>query len=205
MSGPADQNMREGKALGEGGFGSEIAAGMSDTKNFKIVHNVQRGGCCWNPCGCINKSLQGRAYMVIGENYVEQNTPFSCLCCCTGDSIRKSYFDKQPFAEDCCESTFISCTGGGSFVTEKDTQYCCFVVPCHPLYDLCARPCIGGTVGRTCFAREKDLCFKCETRCCNHMQPILWCVGDSEDSAAILQERLDAFRARTGKSTSRFV
>jgi hypothetical protein len=58
-------------------------------------------------CGCCYPALKGRGYLIIGENYVEENSPcgLCCCCCCcdcTCDCITKQYFDKAPYAEGSC-------------------------------------------------------------------------------------------------------
>lgn len=214
---PGQQSMEDnpkGSALGYGGFGKNIAQNMSDPYAFKIRHNIPRDGCCWEPnlCFCF-PSLKGRGYLIVGENFYESNSPAFCCrilmfgnspvcipisCCSTKDNIDKIYFDRQPFAETCCEAMCNCCLEGGSFVTEKDTSFCCFCIPTLCCYDLCTRPCHGGFVARSS-SKRGTCCFNCETRCCQCcLSTIAKNVESSEKTMEIFQESLDTFRAKGG-------
>ncbi len=145
--------------------------------------------------------------MIISENFLEVNDACPVgVFCCVRDNIRKVYFDRQPFAENCVERIFKPCFGGGDFVTEHDMCYCCYVIPCMPLYDICCRPCWGGYVGRVPCNKEKANCmFLLGTRCCQQcFDPIMLCVGDSEKAKEAMQIELAAFRANGGSDWALF-
>jgi len=199
--------------MGAGGFGEVWVKTMSDPKAFKIIHNIDRAGCCWCPTLCFcAKGQKARSYLVISENFIHGNNSCpACVCCCLQDFPYTFYYDRQPFAETPCERVCKPILGGGDFVTEHDLCYCCYVIPCMPVYDVLCRPCWGGYVARTSSNRSKELCFLLETRCCGHLvwnpyrqyqccgpQPILDFVGDSVKAKDALTIELGMFRKNGG-------
>jgi len=204
MSAPAAETMADGAPMGAEGFGQDIAKTMTDRHNFKIVHNVPQAGCCraevW--CNACNPDLKGRGYLVIGENFVESNNPIPVCCCLSLDCIAKTYMDRAPFADTCCEKLCGSCGAGASYYSEEDVNYCCYCFNCICIYNLCTKPCVGGMVGRHSFKRD-TCCFKCDTRCFGGVccgGKLMGFVGDSAKASDTLQAAVGAFRARGGRS-----
>jgi len=195
--------------MGAGGFGEYWVKTMSDPKAFKIVHNVDRAGCCWCPTFCFcAKGQKARSYLVISESFIHSNESFPhCCCCCLRDRTRMMFFDRYPISQTACERIFKGCLGGGDFVTEHDMCYCCYFIPCIDVYNVCCRPCCGGFVARTMFSRSQEICFLLETRCfhCYHLNHcgegtrfIMCCVGDSVKSKDALSIELNMFRKNGG-------
>lgn len=206
IQGPNTQHMNEGAPMGENGWGSTIAKTMTNKHAFSIKHMIPRAGCCYCPTllSMCCPSLQGRGYVVIGDNYFEQNNPCVCVpwCCCTYDFISKVYYDKQPFAETICEKFCACIVGDGkdNFVTEHDTCYCCYCISCMPVYEILCRPCVGGRLGRATCSRSNQCCFFCGTRCCGIccITPIANYIDDSLKCKQIMETELNRFRAVGG-------
>jgi len=201
MASPPTEHMKDGAPMGAGGFGEVWVKTMSDPKEFKIIHNIDRAGCCWGPTLCFcAKGQKARSYLVISENFIHGNDSYPAgICCCLRDWPYTLYYDRQPFAETMCERSCQSILGGGDFVTEHDLCYCCYVIPCMPLYDNLYRPCFGGYVARTSSHRSKELCFLFETRCCAHtVYPIMTFVGDSVKAKDAMSIELGMFRKNGG-------
>jgi len=189
--------------MGAGGFGEVWAKTMSDPKSFKIIHNIDRAGCCWCPTLCFcAKGQKARSYLIISENFIHGNDSFPVgICCCLRDIPYTFFYDRHPFSETPCERMLQSVLGGGDFVTEHDLCYCCYVIPCMPLYDALCRPCWGGYVARTSSHRSKELCFLFETRCCQHcvhLRRIMTFVGDSVKAKDAMAIEVAMFRKNGG-------
>lgn len=161
--------------------------------SFHIVYSVEGQGCCsfeyW--CGMCYPALAGRGYIVIGENFVEQNHPTACCCCCAKDFVYKTYFDMAPYKVGCCDKLCKSCCGclgcgQPTYTTEHDTCYCCYCISCMCYYDCCVRPCFGGKVGRSPYRRD-SICFLYDTRCCGGVaiNGIFTYVKDSKTTAVL--------------------
>jgi len=195
---PEQQQMLDGSdaQLGSNGDGASIARMMKNKGQFEILYNVETHGCC-NPSQCMcfgnccYKHLKGRSYAVIGENYVEQNMAVPCygLCCesCTKDFVSKTYMDRKPFKDGCCV---------GDWITEEDTNFCCYCIPTQSCYNMCCYPCYGGRVGRTCCKRG-GCCYTCETRCCPICIPTIFSfVKDSKKTMQVLDATTKEFYKR---------
>lgn len=201
---PVAQGMTEtcDHVMGAGGLGITIAQTMTNPAHFTIKDNVQRGGCCWLPslCNCCNPHVKARSYIVIGDNFLETNDAVPCCCCGACDLISKTYFDFPPFKRSCCQN-LCSCIYGskGAFTTEKDYLYACGCIPTVCCYDMCSRPCYGGTVWRSAVGRDSP-CFCCATRClpaiCCAGLPLMSYVADSDAAAAALEKAYDEFLAK---------
>jgi len=198
MTGPRDQFM--GDPMGNEDWGKTIAKGMTDPRNFRIVHVPDRAGCCYynKYFACCNKELRKRDYFVVGENFIESNNPIPACCCwCLVDNISKKYYDRKPFAPSCVE-TFCTSWCAGEFVTENDTSYCC-CINCVCMYNCFSKPCNGGFVARSSIHKQSCLwCLTklCPTSCC--LPAIVGNVKDSEKTAQIMTEQLKNFRNRAG-------
>jgi hypothetical protein len=182
--------------MGFNGYGKDIARGMADPHVFTIAKMVEEDGCCWKCCVC--SCVKGRSYIIIGDTFLETNTPYRDYCCSVHDSIHKQYYDKF-LKKKCCGL----CPGG--FATEADFTYCCYIIPCVCWYDLCERPCYGGYV--TYVPCRRGTCgYLLATRCgwCFFLnQRVLTGVKDSRAVAIIFQKQVDAMRARhAGKGPS---
>jgi hypothetical protein len=201
MASPPTEHMKDGNPMGAGGFGEAWVKTMSDPRAFRIIHNVDRAGCCWYPNLSCAKGQKARSYLVISENFIHGNDSFPICCCrwCLRDVPYTMFYDRQPFAETSCERLCQSVLGGGDFVTEHDLCYCCYVIPCMPLYDILYRPCVGGYVARTSSHRSKELCFLLETRCCSwNASPIMSFLGDSVKAKDAMSIELGMFRKNGG-------
>ena len=209
MAAPAGMAMTDFKGLSKGGEawggeeGSIIAQTMGpDAKNFQIVRQIGHDGCCYaiTHCSCFG-DIEGRSYRVIGENFVEQNDAVNLCCfCCTKDIITKVYMDQPPFTT--CLDKMCGGPEMGAYITQEDTNYCCYCIPCVCWYNLCTKPCYGGFVAKVPCERG-SFCFNCQTRCCNCcIMPIFNYVEDAQSVAQILQAQQNAFiKARGDVST----
>jgi len=198
---PVTEHMKDGAPMGSGGFGEYWVKTMSDPKEFKIIHNVDRAGCCWCPTLCFcAKGQKARSYLVISEAFIHGNDSFpACVCCCLRDHTHMLFFDRFPVAQTPLERACKGILGGGDFVTEHDISYCCYFIPCIDIYNVCCRPCWGGYVARTCFSREMEICFLLETRCCHcGIRPIMKFVGDSVKAKDAMSIELAMFRKNGG-------
>lgn len=130
------------------------------------------------------------AYMVVGDNFIEENTPVCCCFCCIKDIVTKSYFDMPPFTPTCCGKF------KGGWANENDLNYCCYFINCVCIYNICTKPCCGGIVARV--PCERGGCgYLCATRCCPIcVTPIMRCVKDSEHVTTVLEQAITASRER---------
>jgi hypothetical protein len=195
----ADTAVANFPGIGAGEEGPKIAKTMGDKHNFQIVRQIGHHGCCYaiETCTLCNDEIEGRSYRVIGENFIEINMARATCCrCCVMDNITKIYMDDFPFVTVCDKW----CGGEtyGSYITEKDTSYCCYCIPTLVCFDYCTKPCFGGFVAKVPCERG-TFCFNFCTRvtpCC--IRPIFDYVEDSEDVRKILQAQQQAFFAMSG-------
>ncbi len=194
---------------------------MADRSNFQIVQEVDLAdGCCYHleHCDCFAPAVKERRYGIIGENFIEVNDPYAkCVCCCVDDSIEKIYYDTAPFSS-CWDKIFDG--SKAAYVTQEDTNYCCYCINCVCWYNLCTKPCYGGFVAKVPCERD-SCCFLINTRCCLGggaasclarcctmgccrgckdgccFRPVFgkW-VGDAPKMAAYLQQQNEIFGAR---------
>lgn len=117
MASPPQQRMDDLGGVDAKGEGTIIASTMANKYAFQIVGQIEYDGCCLGiqTCALCNSKMVKRRYRVVGENFVEENTPCALLvCCCTYDCISKTYLDRPPFLT-CCDKC---CSDGtGAYVT----------------------------------------------------------------------------------------
>ena len=138
------------------GWGVQIDRMSQDPWAPRILHKVERNGCClpavWQDmcCGCIPlcATPKKRSYLWIMEGGVEENLacclvfdPFTCTCCTAADHVSKDYFDNSNY-KPCCQS-FCGDNFKKGIATENDMNYCCFCINCVCCYDICCKPCYG--------------------------------------------------------------
>ena len=182
-------------------WGAHIERQVEDPWAPKILYKVERDGCClpaywqYECCGFIPycKVAKKRSYLYITENAVEQNmasfalfNPLTCRCCSVDDCIFKDYLDNSIYAPFCC----CECKKG--LATENELNYCCFCINCVCIYNICSKPCWGGTVATVMVPNDHG-CYMFATRCCP-----CCCVCPAmrfvRNSAQVKEQLLDAMR-----------